>query len=74
MAPGLTPQSILEKFSTMQMVDVHLSTTDGCYLILPRYTHPDRDIKLLLTQLKFRLPKQPPPRIVAENSTRRDAM
>lgn len=74
LAPGLTPRSILEKFSTMQMVDVHLPTTDGRYLILPRYTHPDRDMKLLLAQLKLRLPKQPPPRIVADNSTRRDAM
>ena len=74
LAPGLTPRSILEKFSTMQMVDVHLPTTDGRYLILPRYTHPDRDMKLLLAQLKLRLPKQPPPRIVAEDSTRRDAM
>jgi len=65
LAPGLTPRSILEKFSAMQMVDVHLPTTDGRYLILPRYTHPDRDLKLLLAQLKLTLPKQPPPRIVA---------
>ena len=65
LAPGLTPRSILEKFSAMQMVDVHLPTTDGRYLILPRYTHPDRDLKVLLAQLKLTLPKQPPPRIVA---------
>ena len=25
----------------MQMVDVHLPTTDGCQLILPRYTQPN---------------------------------
>jgi len=74
LAPGLTPRSILEKFSTMQMVDVHLPTTDGRYLILPRYTHPDRDMKLLLAQLKLRLPKQPPPRIVAGDNIRREAM
>lgn len=71
LAPGLTPRSILEKFSTMQMVDVHLPTTDGRYLILPRYTHPDRDLKLLLAQLNLILPKQPPPRIVAGASTRK---
>ena len=64
LAPGLTPRAILEKFSTMQMVDVHLPTTDGRYLILPRYTHPDRDLSLLLAQLQLVLPKQPPPRIV----------
>ncbi len=74
LAPGLTPRSILEKFSTMQMVDVHLPTTDGRYLILPRYTHPDRDLKLLMAQLKLRLPKQPPPRIVVGTGTQRDAM
>jgi transposase len=65
LAPGLTPRAILEKFSTIQMVDVHLPTTDGRYLILPRYTQPDRDLKLLLAQLQLVLPKQPPPKIVA---------
>lgn len=65
LAPGLTPRSILEKFSTMQMMDVHLPTTDGRYLILPRHTQPDRDMKLLLAQLQLVLPKQPPPKIVA---------
>jgi transposase len=68
LAPGLTPRSILEKFSAIQMVDVHLPTTDGRYLILPRHTHPDRDLKLLLAQLKLTLPKQPPPRIVARSA------
>ncbi len=62
-APGLTARAVREKFSTMQMVDVHLPTTDGRHLILPRYTQPDRDQKLLLAQLRFRLPDQPPPRI-----------
>jgi transposase len=66
LAPGLTPRSILEKFSTMQMVDVHIPTTDGRYLILPRHTQPDRDLKLLLAQMKLVLPKQPPPKIVAD--------
>ena len=27
-APGLTPRAALEKFAGMQMVDVHLPTTD----------------------------------------------
>lgn len=67
-APGLTARAVLEKFSAMQMVDVHLPTTDGRHLILPRYTQPDRDQKLLLAQLRFRLPDQPPPRISAESA------
>jgi hypothetical protein len=65
LASGLTPRAILEKCSTMQMVDVHLPTTDGRYLILPHYTQSDRDLSLLLAQLQLVFPKQPPPRIVA---------
>ena len=64
-APGLTPRAILEKFSTLQMVDVHLPTTDGRHLTLPRHTQPTRDHRLLLDQLKLQLPEQPPPRISA---------
>jgi transposase len=67
-APGLTPRAILEKLSTMQMVDVHLPTTDRRYLILPRYTQPDKDQRLLLAQLKLTLPEQPPPRIVVNGA------
>jgi hypothetical protein len=64
-APGLTPRSILEKFKTMQMIDVHLPTTDGRTIILPRYTQPEDELKLLLEHLKFELPAQPPPRLAA---------
>ena len=62
-APGLTPRAILEKFATIQMVDVHLPTTDGRHLTLPRYTQPTADHQLLLDQLKLRLSEQPLPRI-----------
>ena len=64
-APGLTPRAILEKCSTMQMVDVHLPTSDGRHLVLPRRTDPTRDQQLLLHQLNLKLPEQPPPRISA---------
>ena len=50
-APGLTPRAIREKFSTLQMVDVHLPTTDGRHLVLPRRTHPTRDRQLLLDRV-----------------------
>ncbi len=63
LAPGLTPRAVLEKFAALQMVDVHLPTTDGRHLILPRYTQPEKDLQLLLKQLKLELPPQPPPRI-----------
>jgi hypothetical protein len=67
-APGLTPRSVLEKLSGIQMVDVHLPTTDGRQLTLSRYSEPDADQRLLLAQLKLQLPKQAPPKIAA-NST-----
>jgi hypothetical protein len=68
-APGLTPRAILEKFAAQQMLDVHLPTTDGRRLILSRYTQPDQDQRLLLHQLKFTLPKQPPPRLAVNTVT-----
>jgi len=63
LAPGLTPRSVLEKFATMQMLDVHLPTTDERTVILSRYTHPETDVQLLLQQLQLELPAQPPPKI-----------
>ncbi|MCP4303471.1 MAG: IS1634 family transposase [bacterium] len=67
LAPGLTPRAVLEKLGAMQMVDVHLPTTDGRHIVLPRYTQPDRDQQLLLHRLKLTLPPQPPPRITAQS-------
>lgn len=63
LAPGLTPRSILEKFGAVQMIDVHLPTTDGRHVILPRYTQPEKELQLLLDQLNLTLPAQPPPRL-----------
>jgi transposase len=62
-APGLTPTAVLEKLGTIQMIDVCIPTCDGRWLILPRYTQPDQDLKLLLHHLHLELPSQPPPRI-----------
>jgi hypothetical protein len=55
----------LEKFSAVQMIDVHVPTTDGRELTLTRYTQPEPEMTLLLELLKFALPPQPPPRITA---------
>jgi hypothetical protein len=65
LAPGLTARSVLEKFAAVQMIDVHLPTTDGRELVLTRYTQPEPELQLLINQLKFELPLQPPPRITA---------
>jgi len=63
LAPGLTPRSVIEKFAAVQMIDVHLPTTDGRELVLTRYTEPE--LNLLLKKLKLDLPAQPPPKITA---------
>jgi hypothetical protein len=63
LAPGLTPRSVLEKFTTLQMLDVHLPTTDGRTVVLSRYTQPETDVQVLLHRLKLELPPQPPPKI-----------
>ena len=65
LAPGLTPRSVLEKFSAMQMIDVHLPTSDGREVVLTRYTQPEPELELLLRSLKLKLPPQPPPKITA---------
>jgi hypothetical protein len=71
LAPGLTPRAILEKFAAIQMVDVHLPTTDGRHLVLSRFTQPDPDQQLLLQQLRLSLPQQPPPKIHASQTAPR---
>jgi hypothetical protein len=63
LAPGLTPRAVLEKLATIQMLDVCLPTTDGRWLIMPRYTQPEPDQALMLHRLNLSLPSQPPPHI-----------
>jgi len=65
LAPGLTARSALEKFAAVQMVDVHIPTTDGRELTLTRYTQPEAELQLLLERLRLTLPAQPPPKISA---------
>ena len=66
LAPGLTPRAVLDKLAAIQMVDVHLPTTDGRRLILSRYTQPEKDQLLLLRQLRLNLPDQPRPKITGQ--------
>ena len=69
LAPGLTPRAVLEKFATVQMIDVYVPTTDGRELSLTRYTQPEPELKLLLDKLKLALPAQAPPKISAVHAT-----
>lgn len=65
LAPGLTPRSVLEKFAAVQMIDVHIPTTDARTVTLTRYTEPEPELTLLLQKLKLELPPQRPPKITA---------
>jgi transposase len=64
-ANGLTPRAVLEKFAAVQMIDVHLPTSDGREIVMSRYTQPEKDLQLLLDRLHLTLPKQSPPKIHA---------
>jgi hypothetical protein len=54
---------VLDKFAAIQMIGVHIPTTDGRELLLTRYTEPERELNLLLGKLRLVLPDQPPPKI-----------
>ena len=60
---GLMPRAVLEKFATIQLLDVRVPTTDSRELLLVRRTEPDKEVTLLLQQLGLALPPQPPPKI-----------
>jgi hypothetical protein len=44
---------------------VHLPTHDDREIIMSRYTQPEKDLQLLLDQMKLTLPEQAPPKITA---------
>jgi hypothetical protein len=67
LASGLTPRAVLDKVAAIQMVDVHLPTTDGRTVVLARHTEPEPDQAVLLQRMKLHLPAQPPPRIASTN-------
>jgi hypothetical protein len=68
-APGLTPRAVFDHFATMQMINVHVPTTDGRELTMSRHTEPEQALRLLLERLRLSLPAQPPPRISAAQAS-----
>lgn len=68
-AAGLTPRAVIEKFAAVQMLDVHLPTTDGREIIMSRHTQPEKDLLLLLDQMKLTLPEQGPPKITVPHGS-----
>jgi hypothetical protein len=66
LAPGLTPRAVLETLAGVQMLDVEVPTSDGRWLVMSRYTQPEKAVELVLTRLKMELPAQPPPTLSAQ--------
>jgi transposase len=64
-APSLTPWQILDQLKRIVLVDVWFELRDGRTLCLPRVTQPEPAQALLLAQLGWTLPPQPPPRVQA---------
>jgi hypothetical protein len=54
---------VIETLSGILMIEVHLPLADGRELVLPRYTQPEPEHRLVLEKLGWELPAQPPPRI-----------
>ena len=49
--------------AVIQLVDVHIPTTDGREPVMPRYTEPETPQEMIPEKLNLNLPKPPPPRI-----------
>jgi len=74
LAPGLTPRALLVKFAAMQMIDVHLPTTDGPRAgAHPAIPKPNGAPPIAAETSNWSCP-QPPPRIAAALPARRPAV
>ena len=63
LAPSLSPRQLIELFRSIQLVDVWFDTIDGRRICLPRITMPEPEQQVILAQIQWQLPAQPPPRI-----------
>ena len=66
-APSLTPWALLDQLGRIVLVEVWFELTNGGTICLPRITQPEPPQAVLLTQLGWTLPAQPPPRISAKD-------
>ena len=55
--------------AAIQRMDVHLPITDGREIIMACHTQPEKDLQLLLDQLKLELPEPGPPEIQSLNDS-----
>ena len=65
-APSLTPWQLLDQFGRIVQVEVWFKLRAGGAICLPRVTQPEPAQALLLHQLGWQLPQQPPPRIYTD--------
>lgn len=72
---GLTTRAVLEKFAMIQVIDIDLPVKDQAdkCLVMPRYTQPDKEKKLLLARMGSELAPQPPSRIESVEQFRGEA-
>jgi transposase len=61
--PTLTPWQLLDQFRRILQVEVWFKLKAGGAICLPRITQPEDAQAMLLHQLGWSLPEQPPPRI-----------
>jgi transposase len=61
--PGLTPWQLLDQFRRVLQVEVWFKLKAGGAICLTRITQPESAQALLLHQLGWTLPEQPPPRV-----------
>ena len=62
-APGLSPWQLLDQFKRIVQVEVWFKLKAGGAICLPRITQPEAAQALLLHQMGWSLPEQPPPKI-----------
>ncbi len=61
--PGLTPWQLLDQFKRIVQVEVWFKLKAGGAICLPRITQPEAAQAMLLHQMGWSLPEQPPPKI-----------
>ena len=65
-APGLSPWQLLDQFKRIVQVEVWFKLKAGGAICLPRSTQPEPAQAMLLHQMNWSLPEQPPPRIYSD--------
>jgi transposase len=67
-APSLSPWQLLDQFGRIGQVEVWFKLRAGGAICLPRITQPEPAQALLLHQLGWSLPEQPPPKIYKDQA------